>query len=125
MQHQKIESSKHVPFAPLGYVPHLVRNQSTNRLKVIFRVGTSQLHRKRVTDPVYRCVATYAVTPVGQSENVTVILCDVKLILDLTHDLLQYVFNRHQPSNPTEFVDNYCQMVAISTKLPQQVVQPF
>ena len=53
-----------------------------------------------------------------------VFLVDVELVVDVAHDLLDGVFDRDEPGDPTVLVDHDGHMVAVAAELLEQDVNP-
>ena len=100
---------------------HFMGYQATDCFKISF----GQVDPKGLVDALYGGVATDAVGSVAQTKDVAVVFCNVKLVFDFSNDLLEHVFDRDETGNTSEFVYDDGQVVAVATKLTQQVVQPF
>ena len=102
-------------------MPHLVRDEPADGVEFAVR----QLHAKSLVDAFDRGIAIDAVAAIGQREDVALVLGAVKLVFDVADDLLEHVLNRDQAGHSAELVDHDGQVVAVATKVSQQIVEPF
>jgi hypothetical protein len=67
--------------------------------------------------------AVHAPAAVGHWQDIVLVFVQVELILDVAHDLLQHVLDRHQAGHAAVLVDDHGDMVAVDAEVAQQDVQ--
>ena len=120
MQDNKLQAGQDEPFIAFGYMTHFMGYQATDSFKISF----GQVHPEGLVDALYGGVATDTVGPVAKTKDVAVVFCNVKLVFDFSNDLLEHVLDGDKAGNTSEFVYDDGQVIAVATKLTQQVIQP-
>src|SRR5688572_32762173 len=88
MQHDEVQAGQDVMLAAPGHMAHFVGDQPADGVEFLIVVRGRQFHPEGFADALDVSVAVDPISPVGQAEDVALVLGDVELVLDLADDLL-------------------------------------
>jgi len=107
-------------FAAPRHAPELLHDQAGDGVEL----GVGQCRLEILVELVDARATAYAVLPIGIHADVLVVL-DVEFVVDVADDLLDDVFDGHQPGNAAIFVDHQRHVIVLAAKLLQQHVEAF
>ena len=89
------------------YLPKPVEDKPTDGVEPV----ANDVHSEGLVEFVDRHSGVYDEFPFTNPLDLW--FFSIELVLDLTYDLLEQVFDRHDPRYPTVLVDDYCEVCAL------------
>src|SRR3984957_10150376 len=118
-RHAKLEAINGQELAATRQTPEMLHHESSDRIEAFF----GEIRAEVLIELFHARHAAHGEVARVFGADVVIVL-DVKLIIDLTDDLLNDIFDADEPTHAAVFVDYDRHVVAVAAKFLQENVEP-